>query len=149
MHTRDHDDASVPDLTGLDLFEARALASRSQLRVAVSVRETKTGPWGRIVSQYPEPGVVARAGSRVLIIVTGRPHVTVPETRGTDPSQATERLEAMGLVVARRLERTSSSVPPGRVIGTTPRSGSLVVSGCGVTINVSRSQLSEPAVRAR
>jgi serine/threonine-protein kinase len=109
-----------------------------RLAVAISVWETKIGPWGQVLSQDPEPGSLVRTGSRVTLVVAGRPHLTVPDVRGLPHMVAMDILRRAGLRPEVSTERGSRSVARGEVIATVPRVGSLVTDGTRIALEVSR-----------
>lgn len=126
----------VPDVVGLDMLEAVRLLRQRGLRLAVSVWETKIGPWGMVLSQEPARGSSLRRGQRVHVVVAGRPHLAVPDVTGLEVGVAMERLRRAGLQPVRGVERASRTVPRGHVIATRPRAGSLVQDGARVTLEV-------------
>jgi beta-lactam-binding protein with PASTA domain len=128
----------APDIVGLDVLDAHALATGSGLSMAVTVWETKIGPWGMVLSQLPEAGERVKPGTRVDVIVSGRPHLTVPDVRGLAAHTALERLRSAGLRPVSSQERSSRTVAPGHAISSRPRSGSLVVHGASVSLIISQ-----------
>jgi serine/threonine-protein kinase len=128
----------APDLVGLDAIEAHVLARHAGLRVAVSVWETKIGPWGLVLSQQPSPGTPTTPRSRLQVVVAGRPHRTVPDVRGLPLRSAMTELRRVGLQPMTSSERMSRSVPSGHVVSTRPAAGSLVVDGSAVELTVAR-----------
>lgn len=139
----------VPDAIGVNVLEAHRLLREQRLRIAISVWETKVGPWGLALSQDPAPGSMVRAGARVHVVVAGRPHSTVPDVRDLDVAAAMEILRNVGLRPEVEIERRSRSVPSGHVIATKPAEGSLVADGSRVALVVSRAgPASQPRPRA-
>jgi eukaryotic-like serine/threonine-protein kinase len=128
----------VPDTIGLNALEAHRLLRAQRLAIAISVWETKIGPWGLVLSQDPEPGSLVAAGSNVTVVVAGRPHLTVPDVRGLPHTVAADILRRAGLSPDVSSERGSRSVARGEVIATLPRVGSLVTDGTRITLEVSR-----------
>ncbi len=130
----------VPDVIGLDILDAHRLVRSVGLRLAVSVFETKLGPWGSILSQQPEPGASMRTGSRVHAVVAGRPHLTVPDVRGQRPDVALDALRRCGLEPIVTEWRASRTAEAGTVASTRPSAGTLVVDGSRVTLSISSGQ---------
>ncbi len=124
----------APDVIGLELLEAHRLARQHGLRLAVTVWETKIGPWGMVLSQQPGEGNHVQPGARIQVVAAGRPHLTVPDVRGLETGIAVQVLRRIGLLPLNAEERASRLVPPGHVIATRPRAGTLVVDGERVTL---------------
>lgn len=129
---------SAPDIVGLEVLDAHAVVRRAGLRLAVSVWETKVGPWGMILSQQPDAGDPLVPGRRIHAVVAGRPHLVVPDVRGLDARAAGETLRRLGLQPVVAETRPSRTVGPGQVIATRPAAGSLVVDGSRVMVTVAR-----------
>ncbi|NNF54885.1 MAG: PASTA domain-containing protein [Acidimicrobiales bacterium] len=91
----------TPNLTGVSIDDATA--QLAQLGVTLSIAGDDYSlvvPEGSIISTLPIPNALVPKGGDVAAIVSaGKPFVTVPNTRGQTVSQATSRLEALGLVV--------------------------------------------------
>lgn len=133
----------VPDAIGLSVLDAHRLVREQRLRIAISVWETKIGPWGLVLSQDPEPGSVVQPGTRIQVVVAGRPHLTIPDVRGLPSTVAMDVLRRLGLQPAVSTARGSRTVERGSVITTQPRAGSLVADGSRIVLEVSRGR-SEP-----
>ncbi len=129
---------AVPDLSGLEVLEALHLARQFRLRLSISVWETKIGPWGRVLAQLPTADTSVRSGSRIAVTVAGRPHLTLPDVRGHESSEAMVMLRRSGLHPMLSGERGSRSLAPGHVIETRPRPGALVVHGSPVELVTAR-----------
>lgn len=135
----------VPDAIGLNVLDAHRLVREQRLSVAISVWETKIGPWGLVLSQDPEPGSVVRPGTRILVVVAGRPHLTVPNVRDLPHGAAVDILRRLGLrpEVARR--RVSRTVEADHVISTLPGPGSLIADGSRIVLEISRGRSEKAA----
>lgn len=133
----------VPDAIGLSVLDGHALVREQGLRIAISVWQTKIGPWGLILSQHPEPGSVVRSGSPIQVVVAGRPHLTVPDVRGLPRFSAMDMLRRLGLRPEVAGERRSRSVEQDSVISTLPGAGSLVADGSCIALEVSRGRSPE------
>ena len=92
----------------------------------------------RVAAQDPRPSTRAPEGSTVTITVsTGPGEATVPPLAGLRLEQAESRLREAGFKP--RVEREfSDTVPPHRVIDTSPPPGTSIERGSTVTVRVSR-----------
>ena len=135
-----HGDAPcrAPDLLGLPALEAYAAADSAGVRLSVSVWKTTVGPWGMVVDQRPEAGTRVRHGGRLRVVVSGRPHAPVPEVRGMALEAAIERLCWLGFVPLVRARSTSSDMPAGRIVSTSPPEGTALTYGSVVALAVAR-----------
>jgi serine/threonine-protein kinase len=131
----------APDIIGLEILEAHAVARQAGLRLVVRVWETKLGPWGMILSQDPEPGARVRPRTRVEAVVAGRPHLAVPDVLGLRLDAAAEQLRRAGLEPFVTTERGSRAAEPGTVVATRPVAGALVTHGSRVSLTVSRARV--------
>jgi hypothetical protein len=134
----------APDVVGLAVLDAHAIVSQVGLGLAVSVWETKLGPWGLILTQQPEPGAPIRSGARVHAVVAGRPHRTVPDVRGLRLEEALDSLRRDGLEPVVTARRRSSTLAAGTVVSTRPAAGALVVDGARVSLSISVGHLPGP-----
>ncbi|MEX1296011.1 MAG: PASTA domain-containing protein [Candidatus Limnocylindrales bacterium] len=135
----------APDMIGLDALDAHAIARESDLRLSVTVWETPTGPWGLVVDQQPSPGVHVRRGSRVRIVVSGRPHLRLPDLRGLPLETAIDELCWLGFVPLVDARRPSGSVRAGHIISTRPAAGTLTAHGSVVALTVAKAAMGVPA----
>jgi eukaryotic-like serine/threonine-protein kinase len=133
----------VPDLIGLDAPEAHMLARAAGVRLSVSVWETRVGPWGMVLEQRPGPRARVRRGTRVQVVVSGRPQAHIPDVVGLDLRTALERLSWLGFVPLVAGRQRSLSVPVGHIISTRPSAGTLVAEGSVVALTVARSARSD------
>ncbi len=126
----------VPDVVGLDALDGDGLAREAGVCLSVSVWETKVGPWGMILVQHPSAGARVKPGSRVHVVVSGRPHARVPEVRGLPVEEAIELVRRAGLLPIVAVGRASGSQPSGHVASIRPTAGTLVTDGSVVAIAV-------------
>lgn len=131
----------APDIVGLEILEAHAVARQAGLRLVVKVWETKLGPWGMILSQSPEAGAGVRPRTRVQAVVAGRPHLTVPDVLGLRLDVAAETLRRAGLEPVATTERGTRSAEPGTVVASRPVVGTVVLHGSRVALTVSRARV--------
>ncbi len=129
--------SETPDVVGLELVAAHRLARLHRLRLSVSVWETKIGPWGMVLSQQPGGGR-QQPGECIHVVVATRPHLVIPDVSGLEAGRAMRALRRFGLLPIRVEGRASRTVPPGHVITTRPRAGTLVADGERVTVTISR-----------
>jgi beta-lactam-binding protein with PASTA domain len=138
--------SQAPDVIGLEMLDAQAVVQEVGLRLAVSVWETKLGPWGLILSQRPEPGAWIQDGTRIHAVVAGRPHRAVPDVRGQRLEAAIDALRRHGLEPVVTAQRASRTMAAGNVVSTRPAAGVLVVDGSRVTLTVARGR-AQPGAR--
>lgn len=129
----DPDAIGVPDLAGLTTQDARRVTRLAGLHIVVDARSSPAGPWGRVLSQEPEPGAFLAPGDIVGVVVGSRPLVVVPDVHGRDEAEVLADLQALGLVPGRRAVRKSDGVPAGHVVRARPRPGSEVPAGTHVS----------------
>ena len=112
--------ATVPELTGLTLEQARALLEQENVRVRVR-RISSNGPVGEVLEQAPAPGTRLSAGTVVVLTVSQASvpeRVAVPRVEGLLTSEAASLLRQEGLDVEIRTVR--SSQPEGTVVSQDP-----------------------------
>jgi beta-lactam-binding protein with PASTA domain len=139
--------SQAPDLIGLEALEAHAIARDAELRLSVAVWETTIGPWGRVLDQQPSPGTHVRRGSRIRIVVSGRPFLPVPDVRELPLSTAIEQLCWLGFVPIAGSRQASRSVPAGHIIATRPAAGELAVPGTVVALAIAKADREVPSER--
>jgi serine/threonine-protein kinase len=128
----------VPDV-GLQ-SEGQAIASirRSGLVPVVGAPvASATVARGLVARQSPAGGTAVGKGTKVQIQVSEGPATTeVPSVEGLTVAKARQRLTAAGFTVASRAE-PSTSVAPGKVLGSEPSAGLEARRGTRVTLLVS------------
>lgn len=129
---------SVPSVAGLSLASAStALSSLGLVVGKVTRQNSDTFLLDTIVSQAPVAAQSVPAGTAVDLVVSGGPaKVTVPDVRGVSESDATSRIEAVGL----KTDSTQvySSQADGKVVSQSPAPGAVVAAGSTVAISVSK-----------
>jgi serine/threonine-protein kinase len=135
--------ASVPDVTGRTLVEARAALHRAGFVTEVR-RVPSSLPKDQVVAQSRRPGTALATGRHVLVTVSlgpkpaGTNGIDVPDVSGEDQATATEHLEGAGFRV-RVVERdTTDSSLDGVVVDQTPVAGRSASTGSTVTISIGR-----------
>ncbi|MGI8972776.1 MAG: Stk1 family PASTA domain-containing Ser/Thr kinase, partial [Gaiella sp.] len=105
----------------------------------VNVRRLPNGEVekGKVYDQEPDPGTRLPRGSIVTLLVSrGKPVVTVPSLVGRSRDTAVKELTTLGLDATVR--EVNSDRPAGTVTAQDPRSGTRLVAGSSVRINVSK-----------
>jgi serine/threonine-protein kinase len=126
---------TTPNLIGVTLEDAAAqLTSLDVGLTQVGEDFSLDVPEGAIMASQPLPNALVEKDGVVEVIVSkGKPFVNVPQTRGQDVARATERLEAVGLVVI-----GVEGAPNRPVLITDPEPGSSVRIGTEVLIYTRR-----------
>ena len=129
----------VPDLIGLETIGAHALARAAGVRLSVSVWQTLVGPWGLVLEQMPAAGTRVRRGTRLRVVVSGRPHHPIPDVRGLSLEAAIEQLSWIGFVPLTTARLRSHEHPVGHVIDIRPAPGTVLAYGSVVALSVASS----------
>ncbi|MBP9004096.1 MAG: PASTA domain-containing protein, partial [Candidatus Hydrogenedentes bacterium] len=132
--------ALVPDVVGKTQAEAESdFAATGIINVLVSTHCDNVVPAGSVISQDPAAGTqIFTAWETVNIVVsTGPCPVTVPDLTGLTVAQASDALTSAGLLLGIQTYQCSNLLSAGRVFGQNPGSGSVVLSGTAVDINIS------------
>lgn len=127
----------VPGVTGDQETAAKLRLQRAGFEVDVDRIERDT-PEGTVIEQDPRGGTEADEASTVTLVVSLGPGATaVPDVSGLRSGQAQKRLKRQGFETD--VERVSDeSVPPNRVIETSPEAGTQLAAGETVTLVVSQ-----------
>jgi beta-lactam-binding protein with PASTA domain len=139
MIVRQRDLVPAPDLGGRSLVEARRVVEESGLRIRVDTeRPDPTIPTGSIVRQTPGEGVDTKRGRTVAVVVSsGLDLKAVPPLVGLTARQAELDIEAAGFTVGGVAHIHSDRIERGRIVGTSPQSGSVLPAGSGIDLLVS------------
>lgn len=138
-------EATVPDITGMPLEEARASLEALKLegRLAGSVFDMKQ-PEGNVVSQRPEGGRRVKIGRIVnLITSSGKRKVFVPNLLGRPAPQAEAVLSAEGLLLGDKSEDYAPELDQDIILSQEPAPGEEVDVGASVNITVSSAKSRE------
>ena len=130
----------APDLVGYERFAAQARASCWNLRLSVSVWETSVGPWGKVLDQRPLAGERIRRGSRIEVIVAGRPHDHVPDVLGLPLRSVVDELCWLGFVPLVAARRSSQTFAAGHIVSSRPSAGTAMAHGSVVSLTVARAR---------
>jgi len=127
------DMVTVPDVTGEHEDAATIELHAAGFEVTTNSVENDI-PAGEVIEQDPGGGSEAEEGSTVAITVSlGPGTVAVPRVAGLTVAEAKKVLRRKGFEVVVK-ERSSDSVPAGKVIGTDPRQGTDLEDGETVTL---------------
>ena len=129
----------VPRVLGLTLAEAQAQVKKAELVVADGGSEPHpSAAQGTVFWQDPPPGVIARQGLKVTLVVSaGPPKIPVPDVSGLDGPLAQRLVAAAGLTVS-QVESVQADAPRGRAMLTRPPAGTALAPGAGLSLVVSR-----------
>jgi serine/threonine-protein kinase len=130
-------DATVPDVTTLGVADAKVvLAKRGLGNITVIPDYRDDVDAGTVTRTNPVAYQRVAKANPFELVVAADPHVKVPDVRSKDQASATSALQGFGLQVA--VETASSStVPAGVVIKTSPSADRTAVRGDTVTLTVS------------
>ena len=126
--------ASVPDLEGLTLDEARAQHGED-FSIAVSERRDSQQPENTILEQDPGAGSEREQGSEVSVVVSGQQVVEVPDVVGESQEEAESTLSEDGFSVNTETEESSAD-EEGNVTAQDPSGGGEADFESEVTITV-------------
>jgi len=129
----------VPRVLGLTLAEAQAQVTKAELVVADGGADPHpTAAQGTVIWQDPPPGVIARQGLKVTLVVSaGPPKIPVPDVSGLDVPLAQRLVAAAGLTVS-QVESVQAAAPRGIAMLTRPPAGTALAPGAGLALVVSR-----------
>jgi serine/threonine-protein kinase len=144
-------EATVPDLTGMPLEDARAKLEELKLkgRLSGSVFDMKQ-PEGNVVSQRPEGGRRVKVGRMInLITSSGKRKVFVPNILGRPAPQAEAVLSAEGLLLGQKSENYAPELDPNIILEQDPMPGDEVDVGSSVSIKVSSAKVPVEVVEVK
>jgi beta-lactam-binding protein with PASTA domain len=134
----------VPNLKGLTHKAAEGKLLSVGLRAGRMQEASSAEPNGYVFDQNPQPGVTVPAATGVTLSVSSGPsavsHLVIPDVRGEDVEQATEKLNAAGFKAGRLISQASSK-PDGIVIGQDPLPLSQSAPGKAVLLFVSKTNV--------
>ncbi|SHH19253.1 serine/threonine protein kinase [Thermosyntropha lipolytica DSM 11003] len=134
--------AKVPNLVGISLSDAEIRLANENLVLGRVEEEYDTKyARGLIISQSPKGGTRVKEGSRVDVLVSkGEPpeKIKMPDLIGLNINDAKKRLEDMGLLVARIVEKESSQYYTDQVIEQDIQPGVMLEKGSSVTLTISK-----------
>ncbi len=141
--------AIAPDVLGMTVEDARALAQRTGLNWQQTEIYHDSIPAGQVISQIPEENTPMQKGDSLLGTVSlGPANSTMPDVCGLDYEVAANRLteRGFGRVVAMKVVSTSAV---GTVLDQTPRAGAPFTPGQSVELTISGGSTMVPEVTGR
>ena len=128
----------VPDVTGIDLDQARQTLADDGFGVKTESVPNATVPVNQVISQSPDGNSRAKKGSTVTLKVSqGSGQITIQDVAGTTVADATRILKDQGLKVGSVKRARSDTVPVDTVIRTDPPAGESVGKNFAVVLIVS------------
>ena len=129
-------EGEVPDVVGQPEAEAKEELEDAGFRVKSEREASSSADEGTVIRSQPSPGLQAKIGSTVTIVVSSGPKlVTVPDVLNQSESSARSELRAAGLLP--NVESEESDLPEDTVIEQDPGAGSRIEEGDEVTVVVS------------
>lgn len=130
---------SIPNVIGLSEEDAKAALEGAGYQVETKTTYDERFEEGLVVSQAPEAGTAAEAGTLVTIVVSKgkNPEATVPDVVGMTEAEAAKVLQDAGFDVVPAAS-FSDTVPSGSVINQDPEAGATALIGSAVSITVSQ-----------
>ena len=127
----------VPDLTGLDLNQAKVLLAEKKLIIGNVKKEVSDKPENTVLSSIPEPGKRVPEGFKVDVVVSVGPGETVvPRLYGLSVESARRKLANAGLKLGNVYTTTDPERAFDIIIRQSPRAGSKAKKGSKVDVTV-------------
>lgn len=132
-------EVELPNVTGLTQAAAEAALLTAGLAVGTITQEhSELIAAGSVIRQYPAPPIVVATGSAVdLVISLGTAKIAVPGVIGMTQAAAQSALLAAGLSIGTVAQRSSETIPIGRVAGQYPLANTAVDLGDAVDLDIS------------
>jgi beta-lactam-binding protein with PASTA domain len=128
----------VPQVTDLQVDEARNRLENAGFQVSVNEQESQDQDPGTVLAQNPSAGTQATKGSTVTLTVAKEPsQVDVPDVTGDSESDATDELSGAGFRVRIESEPVDTPDQDGIVQDQSPKKGQ-AKKGSPVTLTVGR-----------
>ena len=129
----------IPALVGTSVTTATNALDDLGIHVSRQARIYSTDiDKGQVVKTDPDAGQIVDAGSSVVLYVSKGPKpISIPSVEGESADQATNDLQALGLVV-HTADRFDSTIPNGQAITTKPGEGKTRHAGDPITLIVSK-----------
>ena len=118
---------NVPKVTGMTVAAARAELSGAGFTVTTaSPRLDNQFAKGQVIGSVPAGGQRVAKGSQIMLIPSAGPHkIPVPQVTGLTLPAAQAALRHAGLTPGAVAKETSSTIPAGIVVSTTPAAGGM------------------------
>ncbi|HEY2549696.1 MAG TPA: PASTA domain-containing protein [Streptosporangiaceae bacterium] len=131
----------IPQLRGMVAATARTELRNLGFGARNGQGQHNDLPAGSVISTSPASGARLKDGSTVTLILSlGPVKVTMPPVTGMALSSAEATLHQAGLTPGRIIQATSTTIPAGTVISTSPTAGSSWPQDKPVTLTVSAGQ---------
>lgn len=131
---------SVPDVTGKQVEIARQILEKEDLLVSVNEVSSSDVPIGQVINQSPGSGSKVKAKRTIYLTVSkgGGSAILIPNLRGLTVSEASTKLESIGLSLGRITEGSDASVPDNTIISQSPTSPQKAEKGTTVDVIVNK-----------
>ena len=130
------DESSVPcpDITGLDVEEAKRIADGAGLSLLVMKYEVKKDiPYNQVLAQNPDAATPVRAGRTVSVVVSDGPRpMEIPQLVGLSLEEAQAEITARGLPLKEVLYVPNEN--RGKVLAQTPSAGMNIIDEEGMVL---------------
>lgn len=124
------DPRAVPDVVGRTRADAEAAMREDEFEPAIRPEFSDTVKQGLVISVSPDSGTKARPGYPTTLVVSKGPQtVPLPDVRGSRVTDATSKLQSLGLVV-----KLIQIVGQEKVVAMDPGPGTQVRKGATVTL---------------
>jgi serine/threonine-protein kinase len=132
----DESTVACPDVTGLDIGEARQLAAQRGLSLIIGKYETKKDvPYNRVLFQTPDPAMPVKAGRTVTVVLSDGPvPVIIPSFVGLSLDEARATLAERGMKLKKAIYVPHANT--NRVVAQVPGSGENILDEEGMVLVV-------------
>lgn len=142
-----NENISVIDVTGQTFEDGAAKLTELGLSVIEKGVPSDTVPADTIISTDPPAGAsVPKATEITVTYSTGAAEVAIPSLLGKTEQEAKDALTAVGLVLGTITQSTSPTAPLGKVIQSSPETGTYTASGSTVDLIISNGKVEVPDV---
>ena len=130
----------VPDLVGIDRYDAKALLKDSSLNMLVKQEDDEDHSENTVLRTDPAAGTTVDADTTITVYVSRGEamytSVVVPDCVGSTQTEASQLLNSRGLS-AGSVQQISSAQPAGTVVSQSPSSGTVMTRGSRVDLKIS------------
>lgn len=146
-----HNKIEVPDVTGFNIDEARALFEDLNFVVEEVYDYSDSYDENIVFKQDPEPGTILESLEGEMLSITlyvskGTKTFKMPDLKGMELNKAIKILEELGLVIDDIIYEFSDTVPVGKIIKQDPGRDKTVSKSTSVTLYVSKGENPESSV---